>query len=132
MEWQFPDSRTAIFSSQWSITDDQDFIIIEIKRNLTPSGKLKELCYKFPTDKDISIPGNGKWKLVAVLLYVSFSNHAGEGSSGHYYFITEEGAYDDDKIEYNKQRLICLKKTGYETHIRKGSCSYVCFKKNRS
>ena len=117
VEWQFPNSRTCTHSSQWSITDDQDFIIVEIKRNLLyASGKLKEQCYKFPSDKDISIPGNGKWKLVAVLLYVSFGNRAGEGSRGHYYVITEEGAYDDDNIEYDKERLICLKKIGYENH----------------
>jgi len=115
VEW--PNSRTCTHSSKWSITDDQDFIIFEIKRNRIPtSGKLQGQCYKFPTDKDISIPDNGKWKLVAVLLYVSFSNHAGEGSRGHYYVITEEGAYDDNTIEYNKQRLICLKKTGFEIH----------------
>jgi hypothetical protein len=110
-------SREMTHTMCWKIREDQDFILVLVKKQ--PFGiNTRKRHFSLPQG-DFAIKGNGMWTVWAVLLYTGRGH--GTKAWGHYYVIDTKGKFDDEHVYYDKNLLSTLSSKGFHQDTTSGS-----------
>jgi hypothetical protein len=102
-------SRAMTHKMCWKIREDQDFILVLVKKQ-TNGERTRKMHFLLPQG-DFAIKENGMWNVWAVLLYTGQGHGATAG--GHYYVIDTKGKCDDEQVYYDKNLLSTLSAKGF-------------------